>query len=154
MIASPHSDHTFFIDRNSGGRRFHGFLLEAGLKVVLHDEVFGQNNTVPDHEWLVTIGEKGWIIVSGDMRTVRNPLFLHAFSTSKALLFLLSDLNGSSAEKRAAYIVDAASKMVGLVTDAPRPAVWIFKAGKVSSIDWRDRLAKYEQWGRMKDVPR
>src|SRR5580704_13315760 len=105
MIDSPHKP-TLFIDRNSGGRRFKGLIAEAGIQVVLHDEYF-TDDTTPDDVWLKEIGDKGWIMVTGDKATMKDLLFLQNLRRSKARVFFLNALNGASAEQKAKIIIDA-----------------------------------------------
>ena len=153
MTDSLHSVHTLFIDRNSGGKLFRDIVAAAGISIVLHDEHFGTarlgERPPDDHDWLVQIGKQGWLIVTGDTRMIREPLFLRELPRSDAYVFLLHDLNGKTPQGKAECIIDAFPKMIGLIEDADRPAVWLFKSGKVTAVNWLERLKKYSAWGRI-----
>jgi len=149
MIASLHSGHTLFVDRNSGGRSFRGLVVDAGIKIVLHDEHFpvpaqGEKN-IGDHEWLHIIGNLGWLIVTGDKHTIKEDLFIRALPKSNAYVFLLNALNGASPKGKAELIIDAYPKMLGLISAVPRPAVWFFERnGTIKLVPWREKLRKIE----------
>jgi hypothetical protein len=113
---------TLFIDRNSGGRIFRDLLRAQGLDVILHDEEFPQRTA--DEDWLLSVGERGWIVITGDNATTSSPLFLQRLVRSKTFVFVLHGLNGASREGNAACILTAYSAIERLVAEHQPPAVW------------------------------
>jgi hypothetical protein len=130
-----------FVDRNSGGRTFRDLLVGRGLKVVLHDEEFGQK--VPDEHWLAEVGRRGWVAITGDNATTSSPLFLQSLDDSKAFVFILKGLNGASAEGKATCIVEAYEKIERLIQSSKPPAVWrVGKDGVVREFKFRPVLER------------
>ena len=115
-----------FIDRNSGGRTFRDFLTSAGLKVVLHDELYPQDTD--DEAWLEKGSGLGYIFVTGDKAITRQMLFLHRLAASRAYVFILYGLNGSSPQGKAGCILSALDRMVELMKLSEPPVLW--KIGK------------------------
>lgn len=66
----PPSGWAFFTDRNLG-RHIPGLLVQAGLTVHQHDEIFGP--TTLDTTWLPRVGREGWIALSHDRRICTVP---------------------------------------------------------------------------------
>lgn len=122
MNASPTEPLVLFIDRNSGGRTFRNLLIERGVKVVLHDDEFPQ--TAADEDWLFSVGEKGWIVITGDNATTSSPLFLLRLAKSRTYVFILLGLNGVSAHEKAHCILGAYDTIIRLIAERHPPAVW------------------------------
>ena len=113
---------TLFIDRNSGGRTFRDLLVQGGLKVVLHDDVFPQ--TAADEDWLPAVGELGYVAITGDKATTSLPLFIHRLARSKTFVFVLYGLNGASPEGKARCVLTAYSTISRLVRSNAPPGIW------------------------------
>lgn len=111
-----------FVDRNSGGRAFRDLLTRQGLKVVLHDDQFGQ--AVADEEWLARVGQRGWVVITGDNATTSSPLFLQRLARSRTFVFILKGLNGASAEGKAECILGAYAAIKRLIQTKKAPAIW------------------------------
>lgn len=142
-MSAPKNDDslTLFIDRNSGGRSFRELLIQQGIKVVLHDEEFPK--TAADEDWVLPVGERGWIIITGDNATTSSPLFLLQFSKSKAFVFILHALNGASATDKAGCIVATYKTIKNLVSQNEPPAIWrIGKDGVARKFDHSKVLMK------------
>lgn len=122
MNGSPPDSLTLFIDRNSGGRIFRDLLTAQGLNVVLHDEEFAQKTA--DEDWLMSVGEQGWVVITGDNATTSSPLFLQRLARSKTFVFVLHGLNGASREGKADCIAKAFHTIKRLVEANQPPAVW------------------------------
>jgi hypothetical protein len=118
--------HSIFIDRNSGGKNFRAILTAAGLKVVLHDDIF--KNDTPDEVWLKEVAARGHIVVTGDKDVTRRILFLKQLAVSKAYVFILLGINGGSSQARAGCVLSAIDKMNELMKSGEPPALW--KIGK------------------------
>lgn len=117
---------TIFIDRNSGGRTFRDFLTSAGLNVVLHDEIYPQ--TTDDEAWLEKGSGLGYIFVTGDKAVTRRILFLRQLAASRAYVFILYGLNGTTPQGKAGCILSALDRMVELMKLCEPPVLW--KIGK------------------------
>ena len=113
---------TLFIDRNSGGRSFRALLEQAGVRVVLHDDLFP--HTMADEDWLAAVANKKYLIVTGDDATTRSPLFVQRLNGSQAYVFVLLALNGLSADAKAQCILSAYPKMCELAASHEPPALW------------------------------
>jgi hypothetical protein len=156
MTGSPtRHNRPLFFDINTGGRAIRDAIAQSlGVEVVLHNEHFGEpkrNEKSPDdREWLVAIGKLGWIIVTADARCIREPLFLYDIGKSDALVFILADLNCKTRDARVQLVVESYPVMIASIEGASRPAIWILEGGKLTSFDWRTRLAQYHQWGRIR----
>lgn len=122
MNASQPESLTLFIDRNSGGRIFRDLLTAQGLQVVLHDDEFPQ--AAADEDWLAAVGQKGWVIITGDNATTKSPLFLQRLAGSQAHVFILLGLNGKSAEGKAHCILEHYPRICTLVAGNEPPAMW------------------------------
>jgi hypothetical protein len=118
----PDSIPPVFIDRNSGGRTFRKILESAGIKVVLHDELFSQ--TTSDPAWLKKVANLGYIMVTGDKQTTRQLLFLKQLSDSNAFVFILYGLNGASPQGKAGCILSAMDKIRRLMETEKPPGIW------------------------------
>ena len=82
------------MDRSLGGRFVVTALRAAGVEVVAHDDVFGQD--APDVEWLAEAGRRGWIVLTKDSAIRRNPHELEMFRKAGVKVFALTrkDLAG------------------------------------------------------------
>ncbi len=146
MIGLPRK--TVFIDRNSGGRAFKDIILAANIRVVLHDEHFSDPKT-PDEVWVKEIGRLGWLMVTGDVATEKNPFFLDAFKHSRSHVFILCGLNHASPEERANCVINAYPKMISLSLGHKGPRLWkATTGGKILAVNFRETLGKLRKYGR------
>jgi hypothetical protein len=146
MIGLPRK--LVFIDRNSGGRAFKSLIVDAGIRVVLHDEHF-RDPTTPDEVWVKEVGRLGWLMVTGDVATERSFLFLTALKRSRAHVFILCGLNHASPQQRAECIIDAYSEMLSLSHQYRGPRLWKASAGKrLVEVNFRATLGKMRRYGR------
>jgi hypothetical protein len=131
---------TLFIDRNSGGRIFRSLIVSNDFDVVLHDDHY--KGIIPsDPEWLRDISKLGWIMISGDMRTSRSPLFLAELAKSNARVFLLNGLNGESREGKAKCVIESYAAISRICEKFEAPFLWgITKDHRAYSIDFRQKL--------------
>ncbi len=130
-----------FIDRNSGGRTFRTLIESHGIEVKLHDEHFSQ--TTDDPEWLREIGHRGWIMITGDARVTRAPLFLSTLNQTTARVFILKGLNGLSPQGKAQCVVSYYDRIVNICQTHEGPLVWkINKDGSFKEIDFRKHLQR------------
>lgn len=148
MNVSQPESLTLFIDRNSGGRIFQNLLTKQGLRVVLHDDEFPQ--AAADEDWLVAVGQKGWIIISGDNATTRSPLFLQRLADSRAHVFVLLGLNGQTAEGKASCILNLYPQIAALVANTNPPALWrVGKQGTAHMVEFKPILQRMRRSRRL-----
>ena len=62
-------DPLFFTDRDLG-KRFPQLLRDAGLRVITHHDLFGEN-AVLDVDWLREVGKRGLVVISHDESQTR-----------------------------------------------------------------------------------
>jgi PIN like domain len=148
MTDLPHRP-TLFIDRNSGGRIFRDLIANAiGVRVVLHDEHF-RSQTVADEVWLKEIGDKGWIIITGDAATIGAPLFLAALKRSRARVFILNGLDGATREGKAQCVIDCYETIISICQKREPPLFWrINKEGGATHIDFKHKLGILRKHGK------
>lgn len=153
MTVLPHRP-TLFIDRNSGGRTSKA-LIEAGLnvRVVLHDEVFKDPRT-PDHEWLAEVGARGWLTISCDKATMKDPLFLRAVQRSQARMFLLDGLLYASKEAKAGCVIACYDSMLSICAKREPPLFWHFNGNNQPAvIDFRSKMGLLRKHAKMSGQP-
>lgn len=142
MTSKRHkSQPTIFIDRNSGGRTFRGLIEAAGIKVILHSDVF-TDDKIADHEWLDTVSKKGWIVVTGDQATSRSLLFLDRLNRTKSHIFILYQLNGATPEAKAYHVISLYPWMVEKNTSCQSPSLWRVTKHAKDQVDITDALGR------------
>jgi len=147
MSGLPHKP-VLFIDRNSGGRTFRALIENQGIVVKLHDEHFSR--TTDDSEWLKAVGERGWIMITGDAMVTRTPLFLLRLTQTKARVFILKGLNGATPEGKARCVISSYERVVRICQTQEAPLLWRFnKDGTLKEIDFRKHLAKMKRHRRV-----
>lgn len=103
--------------------------------MVLHDDEFPQ--AAADEDWLVAVGQKGWIIITGDNATTKSPLFLQRLAGSQAHVFILLGLNGQTAKGKASCILDLYPHIAALVAENKPPSLWrIGKDGVARAVEF------------------
>jgi PIN like domain len=85
---------TFFIDRSLGRYVVASELKKAGAIVEVHDDHFAPNT--PDVEWLRSVGDKEWVVLSKDeaIRRNRNERETIRAAGVKAFFLTQQGLNG------------------------------------------------------------
>lgn len=148
MSESPLDRPTVFIDRNSGGRTFRDLVVEQGLPLVLHDDHFPP--TTADEDWLRAVGDRGWLVVTGDDAVTRSPLFLLNLNRTRSFVFILHGLNGSSRNGKAACVVKSYPLMVALSQKNTPPKLWrIGRDGKAREFDFSNVLDQMKRGRRL-----
>ena len=85
-----------------------------------HDDCFPQNT--PDTEWLPQVGERGWLVITLDLRIRYNPLEKLALTRSGVGAFIIVGKNLSGV-LLAACIERALPKMKEFAQRHPRPFI-------------------------------
>ena len=61
----------FLVDRDLGSKVVPDALRKAGCTVEVHSDHF--DGEAPDHEWIRTVGERGWFVITHDDK-IRYPI--------------------------------------------------------------------------------
>jgi hypothetical protein len=123
---------TFFIDRSLGTRLLSAALRSAGARVEVHDDHFPQDT--PDTEWLSTVGQRGWVVLSKDVRIRRDRLERVALLESKVKAFLLTQ-QGLTGADMADIFVRAMPEMVRRASRAKRGFICtVSRSGQIAVV--------------------
>ena len=130
--AKPPEGTVFFIDRSLGVDPIRTALVDAGLRVEIHDDYFDRD--ADDRVWLRDVGARGWVILTKDQRPRYRPLELAALRSSRARVFILvaGNLRGSEI---AAVFVKALPRICKILASRSGPFVTrITKAGEIIGV--------------------
>jgi len=111
---------TFFVDRSLGKNTVPATLRQAGLTVVIHDELFPVD--APDVFWLEKCGQNNWVVLTKDKEIKKNPLERQALLQAGLADFFLSrgDLSG---EENAQAILKGLKRIANLLASERRPFI-------------------------------
>ena len=130
----------YFVDRSLGRHRVADALREAGARVEVHDDHFGQ--ACPDEEWLTEVGSRGWVVLTKDQQIRHRRLQRLAVAESNVRVFVLvsGDLAG---EQMATAFVKALKAMqrFALAHDPPVIAK-VYRDGTVRAWKAGDELLR------------
>ncbi len=114
------------MDRNLGGKKLPAALRAAGWKVEAHRDHFPEHDIIKeedDTEWIHYAGERGWVILCADLRTLYNPLEKQALQASGTLAFMLQKKE-MTGEQMAQAFIDAGSAIMRKIKNDRPPAVY------------------------------
>jgi len=111
----------FFIDRSLGGRVIAEALRAAGARVEIHDKHFALDE--PDVEWLKTVGGRGWVVLSKDVRIRRDAFEREALRSAGVKAFFLTQ-QGLAGQEMAQTFVAALPGMVTRAARQPGPFIY------------------------------
>jgi predicted nuclease of predicted toxin-antitoxin system len=77
----------YFVDRSLGRGIVVESLRDAGAAVHAHDDHFAQNT--PDTEWLIEVGQRGWVVLTKDKNIRSNQLELRALLQANVACIML-----------------------------------------------------------------
>ena len=111
---------TFFVDRSLGEKDVPDALRQAGLNVVVHDDLFPKD--ADDVVWLSHCGQHDWVVLSKDKWIKRNPLERQALVAAGVAAFFLSrgDLSGAA---NAQAILKGLKRIANLLASQHRPFI-------------------------------
>lgn len=133
--ASP-QDFTFFVDRCLG-KRLATVLKTHGLTVEIHDHHFDKN--AKDVDWLPTVGQRGWVVLTKDERIAKRSLERIAVASAGVRMFVLVSQNLSGADTAAAF-TQAISAMQQFLQTHPAPFIAkVYRDGSIAG--WKDHSA-------------
>lgn len=128
---------TFFIDRCLGNKLIVETLRGAGFAVEIHDDHFLKN--APDVDWIPEIGNRGWIILTKDVRIGKNRIERLAVADACVRMFTLASQSLSGIDM-ADIFLKAIPEMRKFICDNPAPFIAkVYQGGKVKA--WKDDLA-------------
>ncbi|MDE3257824.1 MAG: hypothetical protein OYM47_08330 [Gemmatimonadota bacterium] len=140
----PESPIHIFVDRNLASGVLLRELREAqithdlGLEFRSHMEEFPEFDTVgelSDAQWLGEIGQRGWLILSRDLRIRYNQAEKQAIKDSRASFFAITAKNVSSREL-AQIILKAMKRIVGFARHHDPPFIaLVYRDGKIKAVD-------------------
>lgn len=135
--AKPHNPTVFFIDRSLGNIEIAAALRQAGEIAEIHDDHFPID--AKDEEWLQSVGELGWIVLTKDKKIRYRTPALIAIKKLKVGVFTL--IGGELQSKEMAQIfIKALPKMKKLLSKVHPPFI-----AKVTSIGnvimWTDFIS-------------
>jgi predicted nuclease of predicted toxin-antitoxin system len=91
----------FFIDRSLGVEPLRTALMDAGLRVEIHDDHFQRDEE--DRIWLAEVSARLWVVLTKDQRLRYRPLEIAALRASNARVFILIAGNLKGTEVAAAF---------------------------------------------------
>ncbi|MGH9863441.1 MAG: hypothetical protein ACRD35_08465 [Candidatus Acidiferrales bacterium] len=116
--SKPPEPVVFFLDRSLGSKIIARALRDAGLDVHVHDDHFPPDAL--DEDWLPTVGQRGWVVLTKDTRIRYRAAELAAVRRANVRLFSLiaKDLQGP---EMAQIFVRAVPSIRRLVQRTPAP---------------------------------
>jgi hypothetical protein len=119
-----------FVDRSLGKRVVAQSLRSANPRVEVHDDHFSQDAT--DVDWLTTVGQRGWVVLSKDEYIRRNPIERAAFEQARVKAFFLTQ-QGLSGPEMAEIFAKALPGIVRRATRQPGPFIYTVSRSGVFS---------------------
>ncbi len=136
---------TFFIDRCLGGKCIAEVLRRSGITVEIHDDHFDKG--AQDVEWLPSVGQKGWVVLTKDARIGRNPLEKIAVANAGIKMFTLASQDLSGADM-AAIFLESIIAMQEFLRKHPAPFIAkIYRNGRIDM--WKDKQMLLEELNKL-----
>ena len=110
----------FFVDENLLGRRIPDILRNAGVKVELLSDHFPLQT--PDVEWLAEVSQRGWFVITRDMKIGINIAEAAAVAKGNAKVFALS--SGSASQFCSPHPKSLSQSGRGTLNPAPLLPFW------------------------------
>ena len=132
---------TFFLDRSLGREIIANALREKNVHVEVHDSHFPSN--AKDEDWLLEIGNRGWIVLTKDRKFHNRVLEITAIARSNAKVFKLTAANLQGPEM-ASIFAKAINKIAHVALSNPGPFIaTVSKSGKVAIVLRSAKLRKF-----------
>lgn len=109
---------TFFTDRDLG-KRFPAQLRADGISVEAHHDHFAPS--APDAEWLTTVADRGWFVLSHDQRIRYRPNERDAVMRGGVGLFIL--VGKRTTAELASNVVQTIERIHEFIDAHPRPFI-------------------------------
>ncbi|HKY07067.1 MAG TPA: hypothetical protein VJQ55_02450 [Candidatus Binatia bacterium] len=120
----------FFIDRCLGRKIVAQALRELGGTVEIHDDHFAPD--AKDEDWLVEVGNRGWIVLTKDDRIRYRITERTALASARVRTFVLASSQLHGAEMASAF-VKALPKIKELIAKYPPPFIGrVSRSGNIS----------------------
>jgi hypothetical protein len=118
------------VDRSLGGKVVPTALAGAGWLVERHDAHFKDNTA--DTTWIHSVGQRGWIILTGDQRIRYNPPEKAALLASGTHAFMLAGPKDFTGAEMAATFIAAQGAMLRAIEKHRPPALFkVYQDGRV-----------------------
>lgn len=105
-------------------------LAAAGWLVERHDDHFKANTA--DATWIHSVGQRGWIILTGDQRIRYNPPEKAALLASGTHAFMLAGRKDFTGAEMAATFIAAQGSILRAIEKHRPPALFrVYQAGRV-----------------------
>lgn len=140
----PESPIHIFVDRNLASgvllRELREAQITCDLGLVVHSHMeefpeFDKVGEVSDAKWLSEIGERGWLILSRDLKIRYNDVERQAIRDSGALFFAITAKNVPSTEL-ARIIIKALKRIVDFARHHSPPFIaLVYRDGKIREVD-------------------
>lgn len=116
------AEETFFLDRSLGRHNVAGALRASGHVAVPMADVYpnGQDQQVPDEEWIAEISARGWIALTKDLAIVRD--HAAALTASTLRVFALNNANLSGPQMAARYV----DNLPAILARAEEPGPYVY----------------------------
>ena len=133
MSSKPPNAPEWFLDRVLGDQVVAEALRTHGLVVHVHSDHFAPD--APDEEWLVGVGERGWIVLTKDRMIQRRPVEAEALLRAHIRAFVLVAKETTGPEN-AGILIKAHAAMLRYVEQHPPPfIVRVYRGGTLLPVD-------------------
>lgn len=133
---SSSPERVYFCDENLGRLKFPQRLRDENVRVEIYREHFAPGT--PDSEWLPTIGERGWVLLTVDTRLRYNRLEQDAIMQNRLAVFVL--IGGKTHTEKADVFLKARRRIERLLAKQQPPFIAkVYADGRVSL--WLDEPA-------------
>ena len=140
-MSSPSSQPpTFFIDRCLG-KKLATVLRAQGHTVELHDSHFAKD--AKDVDWLPTVGQWGWVVLTKDERIAKRFLERLAVASAGVKMFVLVSQNLSGTDTAAAFTKAVPAMQQFLQANSAPFIAKVYQNGDISS--WKDHQALLDE---------
>jgi predicted nuclease of predicted toxin-antitoxin system len=130
LASKPPEEPTFFLDRSLGKYTVAAALRAAGVKLLVHDDLFPQ--TATDVEWLSEAGKKHWLVLTKDERIRFHIAEIEALRRANVKAFVLTARKDLTGQEMAEIFLKALPKIRRLATKQQPP--FIAKVGRDGSV--------------------
>jgi predicted nuclease of predicted toxin-antitoxin system len=130
LASKPPEEFTFFLDRSLGRHTVAAALREAGVKLLVHDDLFPQ--TATDIEWLTEAGKNNWLVLTKDERIRYHITEIEALRKARVKAFVLTARKDLTGQEMAEIFVKALPKIRRIASRQKPP--FIAKVGRDGSV--------------------
>lgn len=126
---TPPDPIVFFLDRSLGAIVLAKALRNAGATIEIHDDHFKSDET--DINWLKSVGQKGWFVITKDGRIRYHPLERMALINSGVGAFIITS-KGLNGQQMAELLIPKLPSIYRLIDKTKRPFIFSITKQSVS----------------------